>query len=485
MKNGIATLMILASFAGCIPAQTAQFASNSPVIDSVDAQNLRLIRDLGLTPEELVAIARAERERRQAAAVAVASSAIPAHQCGNCSAASRTATTQRQVVALDQHHAPVVVTSKAPTTIVVSTPAIHDVSIFHSALAPYGSWINLPRHGLVWQPTATVMHRSWRPYCDGGRWVWTDHGWYWKSSYSWGWAAFHYGRWLRTEHHRWVWIPDVTWGPAWVSWRYSSHHAGWAPLTPKARYRVGIGLVFSGSDVGIDFRMGLSDNHYVFVPTAQFLAIDLSCAAVPAAHSPRIYRQSTVLRRCYATRNSRVINSGVPTHMITRATGRNVTTSRVLPRHIEASRNLRRSSPTHTSVRRSTGQRTQSMTHVVERHASPAPVANQQHHSPSSQAPRATQPAPAANTATRRTSTTSYAGGRSAAIRQLLQRHTTTPSKPAAQNRQASAPSATATRSSTPTVSSNAGSGSSQRSTKTTSGSGRRSSRLLDIMRNR
>jgi hypothetical protein len=51
----------------------------------------------------------------------------------------------------------------------------------------------------------------------------------------------------------WVWIPGSRWAPAWVSWRESSDHVGWAPLPPEvaddSQTRVG-GWVDNYYDIG-------------------------------------------------------------------------------------------------------------------------------------------------------------------------------------------------------------------------------------------
>ena len=52
----------------------------------------------------------------------------------------------------------------------------------------------------------------------------------------------------------WVWMPDTTWGPSWVSWRYTSSHCGWAPLPPRAHYRSGFGFSYYSSSVGVSLR---------------------------------------------------------------------------------------------------------------------------------------------------------------------------------------------------------------------------------------
>jgi hypothetical protein len=60
----------------------------------------------------------------------------------------------------------------------------------------------------------------------------TEYGWTWVSDWDWGWAPFHYGRWLTIGGYGWCWVPGTIWGPAWVSWRYGGGYAGWAPLPP-------------------------------------------------------------------------------------------------------------------------------------------------------------------------------------------------------------------------------------------------------------
>src|SRR5206468_1232576 len=129
---------------------------------------------------------------------------------------------------------------------------------FHESLAPYGSWVSVPEYGMCWQPTVVVVNPGWRPYCDRGRWVYTDCGWYWQSDYSWGWAPFHYGRWHNDLRVGWVWVPDRVWGPSWVCWRQSDAYCGWAPLPPAARFEVGVGLVFNHGHVGTSFDFGLN-----------------------------------------------------------------------------------------------------------------------------------------------------------------------------------------------------------------------------------
>ncbi len=186
-----------------------------------------------------------------------------------------------------------------------------NVSYFYTSLAPYGGWVDVPGYGHCWRPTVAVWNSSWRPYADGGRWLWTDHGWYWYSDYSWGWAPFHYGRWTCPSGIGWVWQPDVHWGPAWVSWRYSSSYCGWAPLPPSAHFVFGHGFHYNGISVGINFDFGIHDDCYVFVPTSRFCDRRPISHCLTRTHARSVYRESTVVNNYVTVNNTTVVNRGV------------------------------------------------------------------------------------------------------------------------------------------------------------------------------
>lgn len=164
-----------------------------------------------------------------------------------------------------------------------------DYSPFYDALSPYGNWTDTPEYGWGWQPTASMVDSDWMPYCDGGNWVWTDLGWYWNSTYSWGWGPFHYGRWALTGHG-WVWLPDRHWGPAWVAWRGGARYLGWAPLPPSAGWRPGIGFTHLGRPVaGGAVESGLGATSFTYVEWGRFLdphprSVALSRNQVDVAH---------------------------------------------------------------------------------------------------------------------------------------------------------------------------------------------------------
>ena len=71
-------------------------------------------------------------------------------------------------------------------------------------LDEYGSWDNDYEYGRIWYPTAVAA--NWAPYRNG-RWSWVQPwGWTWVDDAAWGFAPFHYGRWVRIGP-RWAWSP--------------------------------------------------------------------------------------------------------------------------------------------------------------------------------------------------------------------------------------------------------------------------------------
>lgn len=100
---------------------------------------------------------------------------------------------------------------------------------FYDDLQPYGAWIDYPGYGQVWHPRMEV---DFRPYVTNGYWIYSNEGWAWVSGYDWGWAPFHYGRWMYDDLYGWLWIPGYEWAPAWVTWGYVDDYYAWAPLLP-------------------------------------------------------------------------------------------------------------------------------------------------------------------------------------------------------------------------------------------------------------
>jgi hypothetical protein len=135
---------------------------------------------------------------------------------------------------------------------------------FHSALDPYGAWVDDPTYGTVWVPSSNVVGSDFTPYVSGGHWGY-DSDYTWVSDYDWGWAPFHYGRWVYAAGPGWAWIPGREYAGAWVSWRYGDDdwsYVGWAPLAPTWCWRGGVA-------VGLGF---VPRAPYAFVGTGELFA---------------------------------------------------------------------------------------------------------------------------------------------------------------------------------------------------------------------
>jgi len=123
-------------------------------------------------------------------------------------------------------------------------------------LANVGRWEQSGEWGMVWHPTG--VGADWAPY-QRGQWRWVPPwGWTWIDEQPWGFAPFHYGRWV-VYRNRWVWVPGEAsvmpvYAPALVVWSDAPqpprrhHHdrdgldAGlsgyrWTPLAPNEIYQ--------------------------------------------------------------------------------------------------------------------------------------------------------------------------------------------------------------------------------------------------------
>lgn len=226
-----------------------------------------------------------------------------------------------------------------PAVVDASEPAVESVSepeqpvtinYFYDTLSPYGSWVNIDGYGRCWRPTAVLYDADWRPYLNNGSWVYTDHGWYWRSNYSWGWATFHYGRWFQDSRYGWCWWPDTVWAPSWVTWRYDSSYCGWAPLPPRTVYHSGVGLVYRGSVVSVGFGFGLNVSHYTYVETRYICNPKPWRYCVNRTDAQRIYER-TRNHHDFATRDNgrTVINRGVSLSDLPEQTRRNIRPARL------------------------------------------------------------------------------------------------------------------------------------------------------------
>ena len=149
---------------------------------------------------------------------------------------------------------------------------------FQPTLDPHGTWVEDPTYGTVWTPNTDEVGSEFAPYVSGGHWAY-DNGDVWVSDYSWGWAAFHYGRWVWLDDRGWSWIPGRLYADAWVVWRVGddvSGYVGWAPMAPTWGWRGGVAGLLGF----------VSIEPYVFCPSRQVFAPDLAPRVVsgqPAA----------------------------------------------------------------------------------------------------------------------------------------------------------------------------------------------------------
>jgi len=108
-------------------------------------------------------------------------------------------------------------------------------------LDEHGIWRASPEYGEMWIPTG--VPEDWAPY-RSGHWDWIEPwGWTWVDDMPWGYAPFHYGRWVFVTGG-WGWVPGPLGGPAifapaLVAWLGGDGFVfggelaiGWVPLAP-------------------------------------------------------------------------------------------------------------------------------------------------------------------------------------------------------------------------------------------------------------
>lgn len=100
-------------------------------------------------------------------------------------------------------------------------------------LDDYGVWSEVPTYGHIWVPRHVAA--GWTPYSTG-HWAYVEPwGWTWVDDAPWGYAPFHYGRWVYTGGY-WGWAP----GPVYVRPVYAPALVAW----------------FGGPGFGVGFGFG-------------------------------------------------------------------------------------------------------------------------------------------------------------------------------------------------------------------------------------
>ncbi len=113
----------------------------------------------------------------------------------------------------------------------------------------YGDWDRHPEYGVLWLPSAVTP--GWAPYRYGSWAYVSPWGWTWVDDAPWGFAPFHYGRWVWWRD-RWAWAPGQyvarpVYAPALVAWIGGPNFSvginlgggpavGWVPLSPREHY---------------------------------------------------------------------------------------------------------------------------------------------------------------------------------------------------------------------------------------------------------
>ncbi|HVR23184.1 MAG TPA: DUF6600 domain-containing protein [Candidatus Polarisedimenticolia bacterium] len=106
-----------------------------------------------------------------------------------------------------------------------------------------GDWRDDSNYGHVWFPNH--VDEGWAPYHEG-HWDWiSPWGWTWVDDSSWGYAPFHYGRWVSVSG-RWGWVAGpvavhAVYAPALVVFIGGGPggfggNVGWFPLGPREVY---------------------------------------------------------------------------------------------------------------------------------------------------------------------------------------------------------------------------------------------------------
>jgi hypothetical protein len=178
--------------------------------------------------------------------------------------------------------------------------------VFYDRLSSDGQWLNDDNYGYVWQPNVAVSTSSWRPYSDG-HWVWTDRGWFWESNENFGWATYHYGRWVLVDGTGWVWAPGKEWAPAWVSWRHTDNddYVGWAPLPPESSFNRNVG-VHPWADTYYD----IGPTAFAFIRIADFARPSYSQYCLPQQQNLGFFNRTTNVTNIYY--NNNVVNNYGP-----------------------------------------------------------------------------------------------------------------------------------------------------------------------------
>ena len=184
--------------------------------------------------------------------------------------------------------------------------------IGYEDLDDYGGWRPVPEYGTVWFPHVTVV--GWAPY-RYGHWAWiSPWGWTWVDDAPWGFAPFHYGRWV-SYGGAWGWVPcpppvvavayvRPVYAPALVAWVGGPHFAA--------------GMAFGGGGFGAGVNVGWFPlgPREVFVPSypvsrTYINNVNISNTTVNQTVINNYYN-TTVVNKNVTVNNVRYVNQSIP-----------------------------------------------------------------------------------------------------------------------------------------------------------------------------
>jgi hypothetical protein len=189
---------------------------------------------------------------------------------------------------------------------------VSDDVIGYEDLDDYGGWRPVPEYGTVWFPHVAVV--GWAPY-RFGHWAWiAPWGWTWVDDAPWGFAPFHYGRWV-FYGGGWGWVPcpppvvavayvRPVYAPALVAWVGGPH------------FVAGIGFAGGGFAAGVNVGWFPLGPREVFVPSYPVSRtyvnnVNISNTTVNQTVINNYYN-TTVINKSVTVNNVRYVNQGVP-----------------------------------------------------------------------------------------------------------------------------------------------------------------------------
>jgi hypothetical protein len=204
--------------------------------------------------------------------------------------------------------------------------------IGYEDLDDYGGWRPVPEYGTVWFPHVSVV--GWAPY-RYGHWAYiAPWGWTWVDDAPWGFAPFHYGRWV-VAGGAWGWVPcpppvvavayvRPVYAPALVAWVGGPHFA----------VGVGVGGGFAaGVNVGW-FPLGPREVYVPSYPVSRTYVNNVNISNTTVNQTVvNNYYNTTVVNKNVTVSNVKYVNQGMP-GAVTATSGQNFSSAQPVARNM-------------------------------------------------------------------------------------------------------------------------------------------------------